>query len=146
MPSNEEYTIEYLKEEAERLPIYTPEPAVWNTINQKIPKHYEINLISRKKWSYSIAASLLAVMLLFLRAPSTQYTDLAELIARSQSLEKQIQSFENNINDSVRWTIFKIDEQLRQERDPKIVRNLWQQRIEILTLASNAKAHSIIYI
>lgn len=145
MQNDDKALAEQLKASAQSLPTYQPDDSAWQAIHRQLPqqKHDKLN-----KLVASMTAFICITILWLSNGPYKAADEISGLISRSQQLEQQVEQHiaAARVREDIRWQLYNLDKKIQQTTDSHIKKQLWQKRIELLTITHYQLKQPITYI
>ncbi len=123
MRNTEKNTISNLKQNADELPLLTPDEACWQAIQQNIRN--ENSPIKASKQYLAFAASIIVATVMTFAFNLSDSEDSPVLVAISHQTEQVI-------SQDIYWRVREIDQQLSQTLNVNYRKKLWLERSTLL--------------
>lgn len=136
MQDNEQLLLKSLRDDALDYPTMIPDEANWQIIRNSLPKP-RAKVLSRI-FPVGFAASILISMFTVAFHSAHTSQEINQLVLQSQKLEQRLGPDVNYMHDELlRWNLQIIDQKLIHTKSANEKKQLWKQRVDLLTISNN---------
>ncbi len=136
MQNNEQQLLKSLRDDALDFPTMIPDEANWQIIRNSLPKQ-RVKVLSRI-FPVGFAASILIFMFTVAFHSAHTSREINQLVLQSQKLEQRLGPDVNYMHDELlRWNLQIIDQKLIHTNSANEKKQLWKQRVDLLTITNN---------